>query len=55
MKEIIRNGKRYQLPNELNGFQTELYIHHLIDWKWAHLMEEPGTFRGRPYYALLHL
>jgi hypothetical protein len=52
MKEIIRNGKRYRLPNVLNAFQTELYL-HLINWKWAHLTEEPGTFRGRPYDALL--
>ena len=50
MKEIIRNGKSYRLPNELNEIQTGLYL-HLIDWKWVHLTEESGTFRFRLYDA----
>lgn len=46
----------YRLPGGLNNFQRGLY-RHLIDWKRAHITEEPGLFlnRGRtiPYDAIL--
>ncbi len=56
MKEITANGKKYRLPNALNPFQQEMYI-HLINWKWENITEEEGYYihRGRriPYDAIL--
>ena len=46
------DGKAYRLPNELNDFQFEMYI-HLINWKWANLTMDPGYFKGVAYDALL--
>lgn len=43
---------KYRLPNSLSDFQIRMYI-HLINWKWKHITEEPGYYRGRPYDALL--
>lgn len=44
------NGKAYNLPNKLNDFQTQLYI-HLIDWKWKHITTEQGIYiyNGKEY------
>jgi hypothetical protein len=46
------DGKDYRLPNGLNPFQRELYV-HLINWKWQHISTEPGTARGHKYDAIL--
>lgn len=52
MKIYSTNGKDYRLPNELNTFQLELYI-HLIDWKQKYITKESGTARGYLYDAIL--
>ena len=52
MKSVDVNGKQYRLPEELNLFQQELYI-HLIDWKWAHISKEPGISHGQEFDAIL--
>ena len=46
------NDKAYRLPNVLTEFQLRLYV-HLIDWKWKHLTDKAGAFRGQYYDALL--
>jgi hypothetical protein len=46
------NGQQYRLPNALNSFQLDLYI-HLIDWKWQHITKQPGKARGHEYDAIL--
>jgi hypothetical protein len=46
------DGHDYRLPNTLNPFQEQLYV-HLINWKWQHVTREPGYYRGTPYDALL--
>jgi hypothetical protein len=52
MKIYEIDGKRYRLPNELTDFQLKMYV-HLINWKWAHLTQEPGFYKRVPYDALL--
>jgi hypothetical protein len=56
MKVERINGRDYRLPGGLNEFQLQLYV-HLIDWKRAHITEEPGhyEYRGRsiPYDAII--
>ncbi len=56
MKVQTINGRNYRLPERLNEFQRELYV-HLVDWKWSHITTEPGFdhSRGReiPYDAIL--
>lgn len=56
MKEFTINGRNYRLPNALNPFQQEMYI-HLINWKWQNITEEEGYYvhRGRkiPYDVIL--
>ena len=52
MKSIVLSGENYHLPNTLNDFQQELYI-HLINWKWAHITREPGSYKDDPYDAIL--
>ncbi len=52
MKIIESNGKQYRIPAGLSKFQQEMYI-HLINWKWDHVTEEPGCYRGNLYDALL--
>ena len=52
MKVFEIDGKKYQLPNKLNNFQLEMYV-HLINWKWVHLTREPGFDKGILYDALL--
>ena len=44
MKIIIQNGQGYRVPDILNPFQKELYI-HLINWKWDHITREAGVDR----------
>ncbi|MBP1466720.1 hypothetical protein EYB53_013470 [Candidatus Chloroploca sp. M-50] len=39
-----RSTPTYLLPGGLSPFQNKLY-RHLIDWKWAHGIKEPGKFR----------
>ncbi len=52
MKIHTIDGRDYRLPNALNAFQQELYV-HLIDWKWQHVTREPGLECGVPYDAIL--
>jgi len=52
MKVVTIDGNDYRLPNALNAFQQEMYI-HLINWKWAHITREPGRHHGIPYDAIL--
>ncbi len=52
MRVLTIDGKDYMLPNALNPFQKEMYI-HLINWKWKHITEDPGTDRGNKYDAIL--
>jgi len=56
MKVEHINGRDYRLPGGLNEFQRQLYV-PLIEWKWANITVEPGTYdyRGRqiPYDAIL--
>lgn len=52
MKLVTRAGQAYRLPNSLNAFQEELYL-HLINWKWAHITREPGSDRGHLYDAIV--
>lgn len=52
MKVVERNGKTYRLPNLLNPFQEQLYI-HLIDWKRKHIGEASGQSQGYTYDAIL--
>ena len=52
MKIYEIDGKKYRLPNELSEFQIQMYV-HLINWKWAHLTQEPGLYKHVPYDALL--
>ena len=52
MKILTLNGNDYHLPNVLNAFQQEMYI-HLIDWKWHHVTREVGYHRGIPYDVIL--
>lgn len=49
---MIINNKKYHLPNELNDFQVQMYV-HLIDWKWNNLTKQPAKYRGQPYDAIL--
>jgi hypothetical protein len=42
MKTHIINGNSYKLPDILNNFQLDMYI-HLIDWKWKYITKTPGT------------
>ncbi|MBA4386233.1 MAG: hypothetical protein C0410_15980 [Anaerolinea sp.] len=52
MKIYEIDGKKYRLPNELSEFQIQMYV-HLINWKWAHLTQEPGFYKHVPNDALL--
>ncbi len=56
MKVQTINNKQYRLPDSLNPFQLEMYI-HLIDYKWSLGIKEPGLYlhRGRTieYDAIL--
>jgi hypothetical protein len=52
MKKVIVDGHYYKLPNKLNKFQQEMYV-HLINWKWQHITHEPGVFRDTYYDAIL--
>ncbi|MFA6978570.1 MAG: hypothetical protein WC209_04520 [Ignavibacteriaceae bacterium] len=36
------NGITYKLPEKLNDFQLEMYV-HLINWKWKNITDVPGT------------
>lgn len=46
MKILFRNGREYRLPNELNDFQLDMYI-HLINWKWGHITKDPGVHKHK--------
>ena len=52
MKRLTIDGVDYRLPNALNAFQLEMYL-HLIRWKWEHITREPGTHEGAAYDAIL--
>lgn len=52
MRVFSINGQQYKLPNELNPFQQEMYV-HLINWKWAHITRQPGVDGGLEYDAIL--
>lgn len=45
-------GVDYKLPNELNEFQSEMYV-HLINWKWKNICKEPGISGNLEYDAIL--
>ncbi|MFC1730393.1 hypothetical protein ACFL6I_08665 [candidate division KSB1 bacterium] len=51
MKKYPHDGKVYRIPNKLNDFQLELYI-HLINYKWAQGDKEPGIFKNSEYDAM---
>ena len=50
------DGQDYRLPNDLNAFQEEIFV-HLIDWKWKHITKEVGWYEYKkkliPYDAIL--
>jgi hypothetical protein len=52
MKVVTINGQQYKLPNELNAFQQEMYV-HLINWKWKYITREPGRDGDLEYDAIL--
>jgi len=52
MKKNEIDGKVYRLPNDLNDFQLELFV-HLINWKWKNVTKEAGLFKGSFYDAIL--
>ena len=52
MKMLTIAGRDYKLPNSLNAFQLEMYV-HLINWKWQHITSEPGIDGGIEYDAIL--
>lgn len=52
MRVFTVDGKNYKLPNSLNSFQQEMYI-HLIDWKWRYITAAPGLDDGLEYDAIL--
>lgn len=52
MKVFTIDGRDYKLPNALNYFQQQMYI-HLIEWKWKHITTEPGKDDGIEYDAIL--
>lgn len=52
MKIYTIDGNNYRLPNTLNRFQQDLYV-HLINWKWKYVTREPGRDRGNLYDAIL--
>jgi hypothetical protein len=52
MKEEIIDGKNYKLPNILNEFQKQLYV-HLINYKWKYITKEVGLDRNNEYDAIL--
>jgi hypothetical protein len=52
MKIFTVNGNNYRLPNDLNSFQQDFYI-HLINWKWQHISKEAGTAGKEKYDAIL--
>lgn len=49
-------GQDYKLPNGLDGFKRDMYV-HLINWKWRHITTAPGHYEYRkrliPYDAIL--
>ncbi|SFS63116.1 PGN_0703 family putative restriction endonuclease [Lutibacter maritimus] len=46
MKIETINNKAYKLPNELNNFQKELYV-HLINYKWKYITKKVGLYKYR--------
>ena len=56
MKVFNLGEKDYKLPNALNPFQKDLYI-HLINWKWLYITKDVGYYNWRgkeiPYDAIL--
>ena len=52
MKIHTINGNEYRLPGGLNDYQLQMYV-HLINWKWEHITEEAGYYRGEAYDAIL--
>jgi hypothetical protein len=52
MRIVRIDEQDYRLPNVLNAFQEEMYV-HLINWKWQHITTEPGINRGIEYDAIL--
>jgi hypothetical protein len=52
MKVFTIDGKDYKLPNSLNAFQQEMYV-HLINWKWRYITRESCKDGGYQYDAIL--
>lgn len=43
MKIREYNSEKYQLPDSLESFQEEMYV-HLINWKWKNITRDKGIF-----------
>jgi hypothetical protein len=56
MRTYQIEGKEYKLPNVLNPFQLEMYV-HLINWKWKNITQKVGYNQHKgmkiPYDAIL--
>lgn len=52
MKTFNIAGVDYKLPNDLNKFQQEMYV-HLINWKWKHVTTNVGYNNSIPYDAII--
>lgn len=52
MRIQVIDGQEYWLPNKLNPFQLEMYV-HLINWKWKHITRARGRAGDFEYDAIL--
>ena len=52
MKVYNIKGRQYRLNGSLRPFQLAMQV-HLVNWKWAHITQEPGMHRGKPNDAIL--
>lgn len=52
MSKQTVNGVEYLLPEHLNPFQLDLYV-HLINWKWQYVTKAAGMSSGNDYDAIL--
>jgi len=52
MNKFTINGQSYRLPNSLNRFQRDMYV-HLINWKWKNITKDVGIDDGIEYDAFL--
>ena len=52
MREARVDGRSYRVPDVLNQFQEEMYV-HLINWKRVNITRKAGINRGLKYDAIL--